>query len=363
VKIVRVATTPSYEVRIGCGLLASIDEATRGHSTRAVLTDENVARLHGKSLAGFADVPLFALEPGEDSKTFVALERVLEFLARNKLDRGSVLVALGGGVVGDVGGLAAALYMRGIAFVQAPTTLLAQVDSSVGGKTAVNLTAGKNLAGAFHQPSLVIADTTTLATLPDDEFRSGLGEVVKTALLAGEHALAMLEDESKALLARDPGVLTEVVHLCVSTKASIVARDPHEKGRRKLLNLGHTFGHAIEHSAGYGKIPHGVAVVVGVQLALAASRMATRLADKTLEERIARLLDALDLPASLETLSRVYRVRFDTETLVRAMRLDKKSNAGEIRLVLPVCAGEAIYDVAVTEAFLADVLAKAAAAT
>jgi len=361
VKIVRVATSPSYEVRIGRGLLASIDEATRGHALRVVLTDENVLRLHGKSLVGFAGVPTFALEPGEDSKTFVALERVLEFAAQNKLDRSSVLVALGGGVVGDVGGLAAALYMRGIAFVQAPTTLLAQVDSSVGGKTAVNLTAGKNLAGVFHQPSLVIADTSTLATLPPDEFRSGLGEVVKTALLAGEHVLALLEDESKSLLARDPDVLTEVVHLCVETKASIVARDPHEKGRRKLLNLGHTFGHAIEHSAGYGRIPHGVAIAVGVQLALAASRGSSRLADKALELRVARLLDALGLPSSLEALSRIYRMRFDTETLVRAMRLDKKSNAGEIRLVLPVCAGEAIYDVAVTEAFLVDVLTTAPA--
>lgn len=360
-KIVRVATTPSYEVRIGRGLLASIDEATRGHSTRAVLTDENVAKLHGKSLAGFANVPSFALEPGEDSKTFVALERVLEFIAQNKLDRGSVLVALGGGVVGDLGGLAAALYMRGIPFVQVPTTLLAQVDSSVGGKTAVNLTAGKNLAGAFHQPALVVADTSTLATLSADEFRSGLGEVLKTALLAGEHALALLEDESKPLLARDPDVLTEIVHLCVSTKASIVARDPHEKGRRKLLNLGHTFGHAIEHTAGYGKIPHGVAIAVGVQLALAASRRVTRLADKALEQRIERLLETLGLPSSLEELSRTYRTRFDGATLVRAMRLDKKSNAGEIRLVLPVCAGEAIYDVAVTEAFLGELLSNAIA--
>ena len=356
-KIVRVATAPSYEVRIGSGLLAEVDEATRGYSARAVLTDESVAKLFRGKLAGFGKVPWFALEPGEGSKSFRALERVLDFCAKSSLDRRSVLVALGGGVVGDVGGLAAALYMRGIAFVQAPTTLLAQVDSSVGGKTAVNLASGKNLAGVFHQPSIVFADTDTLRTLSDDEFRSGLGEVVKTALIAGEHLLGLVERESKRILARDPAVMTDVVELCVRTKAEIVARDPHEKGPRKLLNLGHTFGHAIEHAAGYGRIPHGVAVGVGVRLSVSASKHLKRLADASLEERVPRLLNALGIPSCLSELATTYGARLDSDALVRAMRLDKKSNAGEVRLVLPVCAGEAIYDVAASEDLLARVLA------
>jgi 3-dehydroquinate synthase len=245
--------------------------------------------------------------------------------------------------------MAAALYMRGIPYVQMPTTLLAQVDSSVGGKTAVNLRAGKNLAGVFHQPSLVLADTSTLATLPDDEFRSGLGEVIKTAMLASEEALAMLESESKRIWSRDPAALEAVVEMCVRTKAIIVSRDPHEKGPRKLLNLGHTFAHAIEHDAGFGKVPHGVAVGVGLRLALDTSHRMSRLADPALPERVDTLLQAFGMPRALSALK---GVKLDARRLVAAMSLDKKNSAGKTRLVLPVCAGQAIFDVEADEKLL-----------
>jgi 3-dehydroquinate synthase len=352
VKTVRVATTPPYEVRIGPGLLATLDEATRGRSSRAVLSDENVSKLFQRALEPLGDVPWFDLEPGETSKSLRALERVLDFLVASKLDRGSVLIALGGGVVGDVGGLAAALYMRGIQYLQVPTTLLAQVDSSVGGKTAVNLAAGKNLAGIFHQPSLVIADTDTLATLPEAEFRSGMGEVIKTAVLAGEHALAALERDASRILARDSSALADVVETCVRTKASIVARDPHEKGPRKLLNLGHTFAHAIEHEAGFGSVPHGVAVGIGLALALDVSRRTRRLAEPALEARVIRLLEAFGMPATLAELCAANDVSLEIQPLVAAMRTDKKNLAGRTRLVLPVSPGQAIFDVEADEKLL-----------
>jgi 3-dehydroquinate synthase len=249
--------------------------------------------------------------------------------------------------------MAAALYMRGIPYVQVPTTLLAQVDSSVGGKTAVNLKAGKNLAGAFHQPSLVVADTGTLATLSDDEFRSGLGEVIKTAMLASEEALAGLERDATRIWKREPAALATVVEMCVRTKAAIVARDPHEKGPRKLLNLGHTFAHAIEHELGYGAVPHGVAVGVGVRLALDASRRMSRLADPSLLERVDHLLTTFGMP---RTLAGLRATRLAPHGLVAAMALDKKNALGKTRLVLPVCAGQAIFDVEAEERVLLETL-------
>jgi len=341
-KTVRVATAVPYDVRIGAGLLGEVAEAVRGRSGVAVISDANVSRLHRNALGSLSDSAWFDLAPGEDSKAFAALERVLDFLSSSRLDRKSTVVAFGGGVVGDVAGMAAALYMRGIPYVQVPTTLLAQVDSSVGGKTAVNLSAGKNLAGVFHQPALVIADTSVLSTLSDDEFRSGLGEVIKTALLTSDEALTRLERDAKLIWARDPAALAAIVEMCVRTKALIVSRDPHEKGPRKLLNLGHTFAHAIEHEAGYGRVPHGVAVGVGLRLALDVSRRMNRLAEPVLIERIDALLAAFGMPRSFADLR---LAKLDAKRLVAAMSLDKKNSGGKTRLVLPVCAGQAIFDV------------------
>jgi len=354
-RTVRVATEPAYEVRIGPGLLGEVAGATARYSKRAVLTDDRVAPLWLPALAACA-APSLAVPAGERSKSLTRLERVLDFLAASELDRGSCLVALGGGVVGDLGGLAASLYMRGIAVVQVPTTLLAQVDASVGGKTAVDLAAGKNLAGTFHQPAAVLADTRTLATLPETEYRSGLGEVVKSALLEGEPALAGLEGSVAAIASRDPEALAEIVERCVRLKAGIVARDPRERGERATLNLGHTFAHAIESAAGYGTVPHGAAVAVGIALALRTSRALGLLADPGLPERTAALLRALGLAHDLGSLRAASGARLTAEEILAGMRHDKKGAAGSPRLVLPRAAGKVEIGVEVDRARLAEVL-------
>jgi len=344
VKIVNVSTEPEYEVHIGRGLLAGVDAATTAFTHRALLSDENVASLYQSKL-GWSEVPAFIVRPGEDSKSLATLELVLEFMAASALDRRSCLVALGGGVVGDLGGLAASMYMRGIALVQVPTTLLAQVDSSVGGKTAINLRRGKNLAGTFHQPALVIADTEALATLPDEEFRSGLGEVIKTALIEGESALAELEACADKIVKRDRDVLAEIVARSVRTKAEIVKRDPFERSERKQLNLGHTFAHGIEHAAGYGKIPHGVAVGVGILLSLSVSRELGLLQDSSLPERARDLLLRFGMSTSLDALRRSSRMPLSTAEILAGARHDKKGSVGRPRLVLLEAPGRRRVDI------------------
>jgi 3-dehydroquinate synthase len=353
---IQVTTEPRYEVLVGRGLLAETAERTSRYSSRALLSDGNVAPLYAGALGLPDETRAHVLRPGESSKSFAELERVLEFMARTGLDRGSCLLLLGGGVVGDLGGLAAALYMRGIDCVQLPTTLLAQVDASVGGKTAVNLAAGKNLAGVFRQPALVLADTSTLATLDAEEFRAGLGEVLKTALVAGEPLLARLESARAELVARDPDLLAEIVAECVRTKAAIVARDPTEQGERAQLNLGHTFAHAIERSGGYGAVPHGIAVGVGLVLAL---RLATRLElarDPALRQRVQLLLAAFGMPASLAALRTRYHAQLEPAELARSMRLDKKSRAGRPRFVVPRAPGELTLGLEIDDAVLLEVL-------
>jgi 3-dehydroquinate synthase len=353
-RTVRIATDPAYEVRIGRGILGEVGRATSEFSRRAVVTDDRVAPLYLARL-GF-DAPSMAVPAGEPSKRMPTLERVLEFLAASDLDRSSCVIALGGGVVGDLAGMAASLFMRGIPVVQVPTTLLAQVDASVGGKTAVDLAAGKNLAGTFHQPAAVLADPETLATLPEEEYRSGLGEVVKAALIEGEAALAWLEGNSRPLVRRDPGALEEAVERCVRTKAHIVVGDPRERGARKILNLGHTFAHAIERAAGYGRVPHGIAVAVGLSLALRASRAAGLLDDAVLSARVAALLAALELPGDLRALRSASGARLAPEELVAGMRHDKKGAAGRPRLVLPRAAGRIEVDVEVDPDLLAEIV-------
>ena len=331
---IAVAGRRPYDVVVGPGALAELDRALSADAPAAVLSDANVERFLAARLGRSARLPRLAVAPGEGSKSFATLERVLDFLVAAGLDRRSTLVAFGGGVVGDLGGLAAALYMRGIACVQCPTTLLAQVDSSVGGKTAVNLASGKNLAGAFHPPRLVLADTATLATLPEAELSSGLGEVVKTALIGDAELLGTLEREGATLLARDADLLAEVVARCVAVKAAIVARDEEDRGPRKLLNLGHTFAHAIEQAAGPGLVPHGVAVGVGLALALEASARTGLLREPELVARVRALLGTLGLSASLAELRQRYRVRLAPAELRAGMRHDKKGAAGRPAFVL-----------------------------
>jgi 3-dehydroquinate synthase len=335
-----VATRPPHCVRIGRGVLREADGLVASCSRVAVLSDLLVAPLHAVRLGELARAPRLELEPGEASKDFATLERVLDFLADAGLDRRSAVVALGGGVVGDVGGLAVSLYMRGIALVQCPTTLLAQVDAAVGGKTAVNLRAGKNLAGTFHPPLAVLADAEVLATLPAGELRSGLGEVLKTALVGDGGILAALEESVAPVLAGDPDALAELVVACVRVKAAIVGRDERETGERRALNLGHTFAHAIEHAAGYGRVPHGEAVAVGLALALAASRELGLLRDPELPARLAALAERLGLPRDLAELRHRRALPLPATALLAALRRDKKADAGEPAFVLPRAVGE-----------------------
>jgi 3-dehydroquinate synthase len=251
--------------------------------------------------------------------------RVLDGLVAARAGRDAVVVALGGGVVGDIAGFAAAIYQRGIDFIQLPTTLLAQVDSSVGGKTGVNHPGGKNLIGAFHQPRLVLADTETLATLPPREYAAGLAEVVKYGLIADAPFFAWLEAHATALLAREPAAVVAAIRRCCELKAAIVGEDEREADRRALLNLGHTFGHAIEVRAGYGAWLHGEAVATGMAMAARFSARLGRL-DAAVPARLDALLARLGLP--------VQAPGDDPEAFITAMNMDKKVLAGRLRLVL-----------------------------
>jgi len=334
---------PTYSVRVGRGLRREAAGLRASHGRLAVVADAKVAGLH--ELPGCEELPCRRVEGGESAKTLGELELLLEFLAEAGLDRSSGVITFGGGMVSDLGGMAAALFKRGVAVWHVPTTLLAQVDASVGGKTAVNLQAGKNLAGVFHQPSGVLVDTETLATLPDEELASGLGEVLKTALIGGETELERLEQRAGALLQRDPDALAEIVADCVTVKARVVESDPTEQGPRAVLNLGHTLGHAIEGAAGYGAVPHGVCVATGIGLALRLSRGAGLLEDEDLPGRVERLAETLGLPLDLETLTARHGLKLDPLELWRHLDQDKKGAVGQPRFVLPRRAGDVAYGV------------------
>ena len=328
----------SYVIRFGVDLAPEVRrEVTRlaGEGRRvAVLTDLNVHSAQGGALRSmFADAPVLAVEAGEGAKSLSGLGRVLDFLAQEKVDRGGVLFAVGGGVIGDLGGFAAASWLRGIDYYQVPTTLLSMVDSSVGGKTGINIAAGKNLAGAFHQPRGVFIATGLLATLPAREFAAGMAEVIKYGLL-GDEAL-FRELEQTPLTVTSPG-LAAVVRRCCALKAKIVESDEREtakEGGRALLNLGHTFGHAIENAAGYGEYLHGEAVAIGL---CAAARLSQKLGYVGGGQvgRVERVVAAHALPTRL-------RAPLDYATLQAAMTRDKKVRAGGLRFVVLKRLGEA----------------------
>lgn len=281
------------------------------------------------------DLPLWVVPAGEKSKSIAALGEVCEFLAASQIDRGGIVVALGGGVVGDLAGFAAAAYLRGIDFWQVPTTLLAMVDSAVGGKTGINLAAGKNLVGAFHQPRVVFCDMASLDTLPPREFAAGMAEVIKYGLLGDSELLATLEGD-QPLTPHDPR-LAGIVRRCCAIKAEIVQADEREtapSGGRALLNLGHTFAHAIEAVAGYGEYLHGEAVGVGL---VAAARLSEKigLISAADVERVQALVEAHALPSRLrQALPRV--------ALLEAMRRDKKVRQGQLRFVVLESLGRAV---------------------
>lgn len=337
----------SYEVLVGEGLLARAGAfaAPVLPARRAVIvTDGTVAALHLKPLvaglaeAGIAVLGTHIVPPGEATKSFAEAGRAVEAVLAAGADRRTAVVALGGGVVGDLAGFAAAIATRGLPFVQVPTTLLAQVDSSVGGKTGVNLAAGKNLAGAFHQPRLVLADTATLATLPKRELRAGWAEVAKHGLLQGE-LWTWCEAHGAEAVAGDPAALAHAVLESCRLKSAVVAadeREESEEGGRALLNLGHTFGHALEAEAGYGgELLHGEAVAVGLGLAAALSARLGHCAQE-LPGRVISHLHSVGLPARIADLPR----RYSAERLLARMRKDKKARDGAMRFVLMRGPGE-----------------------
>ena len=325
-RTIPVKTNPPYTVTIGPGLLRDCGARLRERIPpchMAVVTDSIVGPLYletvteSLSAAGYA-VSTFEFPAGEESKNVSTLSDILEFLARERLTRSDCLIALGGGVVGDMAGFAAAVYLRGIRYVQMPTTMLSAVDSSVGGKTAIDLKAGKNLAGAFLQPSAVLCGTDCLETLPPEVFADGAAEAVKTGVLCDESLFALFEDGT---LKADPA---EVIARCVEYKAGVVERDEKEQGERKLLNLGHTVGHAIEKCSGYA-IPHGHAVAAGLAvMARAAERL--RWTNGPIAERVGRCLEAQGLPVSTE---------FSPEALAEAALADKKRAGASITIVVP----------------------------
>ena len=349
----------SYRVVIGAGVLARLGEECRRLSlgrTCAIITDRNVARHFGalskSSLerAGFR-TRLLILPPGERSKSLPLAGWCYDRLAAARLDRQSFIVALGGGVVGDLAGFVAATYLRGVAFVQAPTTLLAQVDSSVGGKVGINLSAGKNLVGSFLQPRLVLADLDTLESLPAREIRAGLAEVIKYGIIYDRRLFGLLEHAR--LLQLDRTALEPIIARCCAIKAAIVAQDETEGGVRAILNFGHTVGHALEAASGYGQLLHGEAIAIGQVLA---ARLSEKVLGLPAEEsgRIRNLFQAAGLPISFKP------SKARIEKLLQSMRLDKKNRGGEIKFVLVRRIGEARFGCGIPERLLKETLQEAA---
>jgi 3-dehydroquinate synthase len=332
----------AYNVWIGDGLLTCIGEKIRPlHSGGkvAVVTDRNVAAIYAEVVmgslrsAGF-EPTLIVVEAGEASKRMEVVAQVADAMIAAGMDRKSLLVALGGGVVGDLAGFVAAIYYRGIPYVQIPTTVVSQVDSSVGGKTGVNAPGGKNLLGAFHHPQFVLADPATLATLPDREFNEGFAEIIKHAAIRDPDMLAMLDP------ARRNG-LADLIARNVSIKAQIVAADERETtGERALLNFGHTVGHGVEQAAGYGQLLHGEAISIGLHAALRLSMLKTGLPE-TEANRVAAALDAFGLPRELPA-------GLSVEAVMGALLRDKKFDSGQVRFVLLERLGSAFLSSSVT---------------
>ncbi len=351
----------SYEVLIGPGLLAQAGArlAARFPDARAaIVTDANVAARHLPALTASLGATLagsIVLEPGEATKCFAQLQSVTEQLLGLGIERGDLVIALGGGVVGDLAGFAASVLRRGVRFVQIPTSLLAQVDSSVGGKTGINTAAGKNLIGAFHQPSLVLADTDVLSTLPAREMRAGYAEVVKYGLLGDAAFFGWLETNWRRLFGNDTAALAHAIETSVRAKAAIVARDETETGDRMLLNLGHTFGHALEAWAGYSqRLLHGEAVAIGMAQAFRFSERVGHLA-KGSAARVETHLRAVGLPTGIADIPGADKP--DVDVLLALMRQDKKVLRGRLTFILVRGIGDAFVtrdvDAGSLRAFLA----------
>ncbi|MBX6321764.1 MAG: 3-dehydroquinate synthase [Rhodospirillaceae bacterium] len=357
----------SYDILVGRGLIARAGTLLKPVLRQPrvfVLTDDTVAGLHLASLlraleAGGVAARAVRVPAGEASKDFATLQHVVESLLEAGIERRSTVLALGGGVIGDLAGFAASVVLRGVDFVQVPTTLLAQVDSAVGGKTGINTRLGKNLVGSFHQPRLVIADTDALATLPRRELLAGYAEVVKYGLIGDAPFFAWLEEHGPALLDGEPDLLAHAVVKSCAAKAALVGADERESGPRALLNLGHTFAHALEAECGFsGDLLHGEAVAIGLVMAF---ELSARLGLCPAEDaaRVARHLAAVGLPTGLSALPRRSR---DAERLIEAMRRDKKVRDGRMTFVLARGIGRAFLSEDVPLGELRAMLQAAAAA-
>jgi len=343
----------AYPIHIGAGMLDRIGTTVAATSRRAVVISNATVSAHwlaparASLAAAGVDHEVVLVPDGEAHKNWATLQDVLTRLIEIRAERSTVLIALGGGVVGDLAGFAAAIYQRGMPYIQVPTSLLAQVDSSVGGKTGINHPLGKNMIGAFHQPRAVLIDTNCLGTLPGRELSAGLAEVIKYGAIRDARFFSWLEDNVDALLARDPRALLHAIRESCRIKAEIVAADEHERGERALLNFGHTFGHAIETASGYGSWLHGEAVAAGMVLAARLSERSQRLAagDRT-------RLEALTVRARLPVVPPALPVRRWRELFAR----DKKVEGGAARFILLSSLGCAIVASDITDADLEAVL-------
>ncbi len=318
---INVKASIEYDVLVGDGILADCGKLAAdvlGACSACIITDDNVAPLYLDAVAqSFADagfsVVTYVFKHGEENKTIETVSCICEFLAENRLTRSDIVVALGGGITGDTAGFAAAVYLRGIRFVQIPTTFLAAIDSSVGGKTGVNLTAGKNLAGAFHQPSLVICDPQCFKTMQRDRYLDGTAEAVKYAVLKDRELISLIDTD-----------ITETIVQCVTIKRDVVSKDEFDRGERQLLNLGHTFGHAIEKLSGF-EITHGHAVAIGMVIAAKGGEW-LKVTEKGTADELSRILSDFDLPV---------RCPFSAQELAETASGDKKRSGSAINLVLP----------------------------
>jgi 3-dehydroquinate synthase len=344
-------------VLVGRGLLKDLTTLLSRHASAAryvVITDDQIERTFARRVASDLSAPLLSFPAGEGRKTRETWADLTDRLLAHHVGRDACIVAMGGGVVGDVAGFVAATYLRGIPFVQVPTTLLAMIDASIGGKTGVNTTAGKNLVGAFHQPALVLADLDTLDSLPAAQYAAGLAEAVKHGVIADSDYFAFLERDSDAVTARKDAALERLVARSVEIKAGIVAADEREAGIRAVLNFGHTVGHAVEAASGYSLL-HGEAVAIGMAYE---SRLAETLgiAESGTAERLARVLETYRLPVTRPAAASV-------DQLISKMRNDKKSRAGDLRFSLPRAIGAmqggvaSGWTVATQESVIRDLLA------
>lgn len=344
----------SYLIHIGKGLLARADLLLPHLSQKrvAIVTNTTVAPLYLEPLRsslekqGIFSIAI-VLPDGEEHKNWQTLNLIFDALLGHRCERKTTLIALGGGVIGDLTGFAAATYLRGVPFVQIPTTLLAQVDSSVGGKTGINHPLGKNMIGAFYQPRVVLTDSATLDTLPDRELRAGMAEVIKYGLIRDAHFFNWLEQNMTKLIARDPDALSKAICRSCAIKAEIVAADEHESGMRSLLNLGHTFGHAIENAMGYGVWLHGEAVAAGTIMAAELSKQLKFISEIDFE-RIRHIFQLAGLP--------VIAPKFSPEDYFSLMKLDKKVEGGKMRFILLKRIGEAMMSHEVPASTLTETL-------